>query len=123
MNITTTAQGIELTPEIKAYIDKRASSFTKLVQGHEDETLVHFIVERTTNHHRSGEIFRTDITLSVSGNDLFASATNEDIMASIDEAKNNMLRELRKSKGKKEALWKRGAVKIKRALKGLRLSR
>ena len=117
MNINISADGIELTPQIREYIAKKVESISKFI-GNADEALMQVVLERTTNHHQNGDIFRTAFNLT-SGRTFHAEATNQDIFASIDAAQDDLERELSSHKDKRQTMWKRGSLQIKNALKGL----
>ncbi len=117
MNINISGDNIELTPEIQDYATKKMEALSKFM-GNPDNVLVHVIIGRTTYHHQTGDIFQTSITLN-SGKQFHAQSTNQDVFASIDVAQEEMTRELTSYKDKRQVLWKRGALSVKNALKGL----
>ncbi|OGG41947.1 ribosomal subunit interface protein [Candidatus Kaiserbacteria bacterium RIFCSPHIGHO2_01_FULL_46_22] len=69
--------------------------------------------ERITNHHQQGNIFRVEINLEVSGKLFRAEATSETFERAIDEVKSDIEHRLESERGKREALWKRGARRVK----------
>lgn len=118
MRINITGKNMELTEAIKGYVQEKVGALTKLAKDAGSEPLAEVEVGKTSQHHSKGEVFRTEINLSVGGMFLRAEATKDDLYASIDEAQSGMMRELRARKTKGESLFRRGAARIKRLLRG-----
>jgi len=64
INIKTT--NISLTPAISEYIEKRIGSLDKFYKKEED-IVINVEVGKTTEHHKSGDIFRAEINLTRAG--------------------------------------------------------
>ena len=110
---------MELTPAIREYVEKRIESLKKFMGSIPDTTHVQVEVGKTTNHHHKGDIFRAEMNVTLSGNSyqFRAEAETEDLYAAIDLAKDELERELQTFKGKKVALYKRGAKTLKNLVK------
>ena len=118
--INLRASGIELTPQIEEYIQKKAESFDKYLEG-DSVARLDCEVNRTTEHHKQGtDIFRAEFNLVMSGAQLRSEASAGDLYAAIDEAKDDLITELRNHKDKRLTLLKKGHQKIKEFLKRLR---
>jgi len=112
---------MSVTEAVHDYVIKRITNLGKLLSSIEDkngEVAVYFDVAKTTNHHKSGEIFRADCSVMIDGKKFYADSEKDDLYEAIDEVKENLFREIRHSKNKKEALFLRGANKVKNILKG-----
>jgi ribosomal subunit interface protein len=107
-----------MTPDISAYLEKRLSALDKFLLGKE-EAIVDVEIGRTSKHHQSGDIFRAEINVHVGTKGFRAVSETSDLLASIDEAKDEMLGELRSDKGKSMHLIRRGGQKVKALIKGL----
>jgi putative sigma-54 modulation protein len=118
MKINIKATGIELNPAISEYVEKKVSSLEKYFADSPD-ALAQVEVGRTTQHHRSGEIFKAEVHITGSGFDLYAVSESTDLYAAIDEVKDELGRELTHVKGKRFARTRRGARYVKNMLKGL----
>lgn len=117
MNISIKASNIELTPALKDYTEKRLSALEKYGG---DMTIVAEI-GKTTDHHKNGDIFRAEVTVSTAlGKQHYAASEKPDLYEAIDDVRDEITRTLTSAKGKQEALWRRGAQKIKNILKGFR---
>ena len=122
MKINLQGKNMELTPAMYDYVFKRVTNLEKLLKNIEEkggEAVVHFDVAKTTNHHRGGEIFNANCSITIKGENFYSSADREDLYQAIDEVKENLFSEIQKYKDKKQTLFKRGAMSVKKMLKGL----
>jgi len=113
---------MELTEAIKDYVSKRVTNLEKLltrIEGMQGKVMVNFEVSKSTNHHKSGNIFHADCLINIDGKEFYGSADKEDLYQAIDAVKDSLYNEINKNKGRKIALMKRGAASIKRMMKGL----
>jgi ribosomal subunit interface protein len=119
MRINIKATNMELTPEISAYLNNKLESLEKLVRQKDESAMADVEVGRTTKHHHSGDIFRAEINLHIGQKSFRAVREASNLFGAIDEAKDQMMDELRTNKGKTIRLIRRGGQKIKAAVKGL----
>ena len=113
---------MELTEAIKDYVSKRVTNLEKLLANLEKEkgeARVNFEVVKTTNHHKTGEIFQADCMISIDGKKFYGKSDHEDLYSAIDEVKEKLFNEIQKNKDRRQTLFKRGAMSIKKMLKGL----
>lgn len=118
MKTTIKATNINLTDNINDYVDKRVSAIEKLIPDNDTSALCAVEVEKTTTHHKSGLIFRAELTLHISGENFRAEASKETLFDAIDHAKDEMVRELRRHKNKKIEKVRRGGAKLKGRIHG-----
>ena len=117
-NIKTT--DFSLTPAIKDYLEKRVEHLDKFVSSeNKDVAMCYVEIGKTTNHHKSGELFRTELTIHIGSKSLRAESTQEDLYAAIDVATEGMTEELKSFKDKKGSMIKKGGAEIKKMIKGL----
>ena len=116
MKINTKTTNISLTPAISEYIEKRIGSLDKFYKEEED-IVVNVEVGKTTEHHKSGDIFRAEIHLRSRGNEYYASAETEDLYAAIDQVKDKIVYELTSRRKRTIRLFRKGGAKIKNLLK------
>ena len=119
MNIQTTANNLDMTPEIQSYLEKRLSVLDKFL-SEDKETNAHVILAKESNHHRHGDIFSAEITMHVKGQHMFAKSEQESLYAAIDIMKDEIARSLKQNKNKKDTMLKRGGRTVKAMLKGLK---
>lgn len=113
MEIHIKATNIHLNDEIHEYLNKRLKALDKLIDSNDTSILCKVEVEQTTNHHKSGDIYRAEIRIHIAGHDFGAEATADRLFDAIDEAKTQMAKELRRSKNKNRQNMRRGGAKIK----------
>ncbi len=112
--------GLDLTPAIEAYTRTKIDMLQKFF-GHygndSGELIFEIELEKTTGHHRKGDIFRAEINFNADGASLRSESTKDDLYAAIDEAKDEMSRELRRHKRKTTYLFKRTGAVLKKFLR------
>lgn len=113
MNINIKATNITLTPDIRAYLDKRMSSVTDFVDKHAPAAVCDIEIGKTTTGQRHGDIFRAEINIEMDGQFFRATTEEESVNAAIDKVKKEILRELRRNKRKEIHLLRRGGAKLK----------
>jgi putative sigma-54 modulation protein len=118
MKINIKATGIELTPAISDYVHKKVSSLEKYLEKGSD-VVAQVEVGKSTQHHKSGEVFRAEVHLIGAGFDLYAASEQTDLYAAIDVVKDEISRNLTHQKGKRFALARRGGRMVKDMMRGL----
>ena len=122
MQINLQSKNIELTDAIHNYVHKRVTNLEKLLTGIEErdgKVLVNFEVGKSTNHHKSGDIFHTDCLIKIDGKEFYSSADKNDLYEAIDAVKDSLYNEINKDKNRSKTLLYRGARSVKKMLKGL----
>ena len=122
MKINLQGKNMELTEAIKDYVLKRVTNLEKLLSTIETrggEIMVNFEVGKSTKHHKSGIVFHSDCLININGKKFYSSSDKEDLYQTIDEIKENLFNEIKKSKDRRQTLFKRGAASIKKMMKGL----
>jgi len=116
MNIQIKCAGIELTPAIGNYVEKRLGSIKKYF---EEAKMPNMFVElgKESNHHKQGEVFRAEVRIGGAGQDFYAVSLAEDLYAAIDKVKDEVVREITKTKGKRETMMRKGGKMIKDAMR------
>jgi putative sigma-54 modulation protein len=108
-----------MTPAIKDYVEKRIEHLDKFINPDKKELPMCYVeIGKTTNHHKSGDLFRAEVTISIGNKSLRAEATEEDLYAALDKVSEEMTEELKSFKDKRLSLIKRGGAKIKSIIKG-----
>ncbi|MDP2593475.1 MAG: ribosome-associated translation inhibitor RaiA [bacterium] len=110
------ATNVKLTSEIREYLDKKLQSFSKLISPDDPTVILDIELGRTTSRHQSGNIFRAEINLNMKGANLRAESEKANLFLAIDEVRDEVLKELRRNKGRKIARFKRGARTIKKVI-------
>lgn len=102
MKSTLKATNLELTPAIKAYTEKKLDMVEKYL-GKQDVISCHCELELVTRHHQKGDIFRTEINLTLPHSLLRVERTAEDLYKAIDNAKEHLVELIKRTKEKRLA--------------------
>ncbi|HVT74974.1 MAG TPA: HPF/RaiA family ribosome-associated protein [Candidatus Paceibacterota bacterium] len=111
--------GIGLTPAIDAAVDKVVRSLDTYVEADDTSAIADIEVGKTTNHHRSGDIFRAEINFHSRHGDLRAEAEKEDLYVALAAAKDELIQSLRSRKSKRADFVRRSGIIVKNMLRGL----
>ncbi len=128
MEIIVRAKDIELTPHLENYTRKKFSSIKrfipKLIEKEEEDkeklgkdvsrVLMEIEIERLTSGQRKGDIYRTEVHLTFPGKKIRAEETAELVKEAVDRTKDDLERQVKKFKEKKDDLQKKGGMEAKR---------
>ena len=117
MNYNVKGTGVEITPEIRAYLEKQLSHVEKFLAS-DPTAIVAVELEHTPMRH--GERNRAEFTVSAAGEVYRVEAWGETLHAAIDLAEPLLARELRRSKNKRLHVLRRSAARVKEYLRGWR---
>lgn len=115
VNIKTT--NMEITDAIRDYVDKRIGAIDKFVEPGQEYS-IYIEIGKTTNHHKRGDHYKAEFDVSINGEKFFTDSEKNDLYKAIDDAKNEVVKKIKNSKKRKETLFKRGSVLIKKMIKG-----
>ncbi len=99
----------ELTPSLRSYVTDRIDSLAKFIDKSDGSVLFDVEIGKETRHHRHGEFYRAEINLRLAGKELRAEAQSEDLYASIDKARDEIIAVINSHRGRKVSLLRRGA--------------
>lgn len=114
-NIKTT--DFDMTPEVSKYLDDKLATLEKYVNRDDESIKCEVEIGKTTEHHQSGKIFRAEINISIGKKMFRAESEEETIFAAIDEVKDDMTKRLKRYKGRRTTLFRRGGERIKDILR------
>jgi len=117
MTIKIKATNMELTSAISSYVNKKAEAIERFVPEGE-EVIISVEVGKTTKHHKQGDYFKAEFDVSLNGENFFTDSEKSDLYKAIDDAKDELIKRIKNNKKRKNTLFKRGAVSIKKMLKG-----
>lgn len=119
MKINIKSTNIHLNSETSDYLQKKLDMLDRLIDPNDTSVFCEVEVGKSTNHHKNGDIFRTEINLTKDGKFFRAVAEDTTLNASIDEAKDQILGELKNYKSKRTTLLRRGGATVKNLIKGV----
>lgn len=109
----------DLTPAMTELVHEKLGVIEKYVDTSGDhEVLAEVELGRRSNHHNKGDVYRAEVNLSYRGNVYRAVAKRSDAAEALDVLKDEITKQLRRNKGRRENLFVRGARQIKRMLRG-----
>jgi putative sigma-54 modulation protein len=119
MRINEKGTNMEITARIRDYLLKKLEHIEKFIDATDESAMCDVELGKTTNHHKNGDVFRTELNLHIKGKNFRAVSEMDDLFASIDIAKDEMVRELQSNKDKKVSSIRRGGARMKSFVKGL----
>lgn len=109
------AHHMDLTDPIREYAWNKITELSKfLPEG--THAGVDILLERTTNHHQKGDVFKAEANISLPGQLVNAEAVHADLYAAIDQLKDEVQRELKQYKEKLTDKQMKGARQAKELL-------
>jgi len=107
MNIQIKATKIELTPEIKAYVEEKMNMLEKYL-GDVPALNCHVEVGLAIGGQQKGDIYKAEANLDLPGELLRVEKTEKELFKAIDKVKDHMARSISKYKEKKMDAKKKG---------------
>ena len=99
MQLNLRANQFDLTDAIRDYAEKKIGELDRFVPEGTHVT-ADMILQRTTGHHKKGDVYQAETNISVPGQLLTATAEHEDLYAAIDKVRDDAMRELKRYKEK-----------------------
>ncbi|OIP77815.1 MAG: ribosomal subunit interface protein [Parcubacteria group bacterium CG2_30_44_18] len=117
MRIIIKTNNFALTNAVRDYCEKKIQNLEKFLAGfNPDSILAEAELSRTTRHHKSGDIFRFEVNLTVNGKLLRSESERENIYTAIDDVHEELAREIRGDKTKQDTIFRRIARSVKKKL-------
>ncbi|HIP21947.1 MAG TPA: HPF/RaiA family ribosome-associated protein [Candidatus Pacebacteria bacterium] len=117
MKIEIYAKDVEMTSKLEEYVEKKISSFDKILGGGDDERKCVFRIGKNTNAHTHGRIFFADVRVETPNKAYGAKIKGDTEYEVVDKVKDEILKKIRRHKNKENSLLKRGGRKIKELLR------
>lgn len=117
---TLKATGFEFTTAITDYLEKIIVSVDKLVPPSDESALVDIEVGKSSNHHKSGDIFRAEVNFHSALGHFRAEAESGDVYSAIDMVRDEIVEVVRSKKDRRMSLVRKGGALVKNILKGFR---
>ena len=107
MQVNIKATKIELTPEIRNYVEEKMDMLQKYLG---DVAVINCDVEvgMSVGGQHSGKIYRAEVNLSVPGQLLRVEKTEKELYKAIDKVKDHLTRSIRRYKQKRLNRERRG---------------
>ena len=107
----------EITPDVSNYLDERLKAIEKILQA-DDGARVEVELGKSAGHsrHGAGQWF-IELNVITKGDRFRTKVHAETLNESIDEAKDEMVRILRRERQLHRRMWKKGASSVKKFLR------
>ncbi|MEK7607873.1 MAG: HPF/RaiA family ribosome-associated protein [Patescibacteria group bacterium] len=116
---TVKGTSLSLTPAIEQAIDRLISSLESYVDPNDTSAIAEIEVSRTTQHHKSGEIFRAEINFHSRHGSLRVESEKEDLYMALGAVKDELIEVLRSHKSKRVRFMRKSGLILKNMLRGL----
>ena len=113
MDLRIKTSNFEMTPDVSDYLASKLEAIRKLV-GDDQTARCEVEVGRAAGHPQQGNIWKAEIMMMLGGERLRALAQEESVNAAIDIAKDEILQQLRKNRGRHTTLARRLGSRLKR---------
>lgn len=118
INFHIKTDGFDLTPDVTSYIHEKLGVIEKYLGNVENkEVLAEVEVGRRLKGQNKGDVFRAEINLTHEGKMYRAVTKAGDIFSALDELKDEIGKEVKRSLNKKEDIFRRSARKLKEMLR------
>lgn len=103
MRIQLESVNFDLTPSIRAYVEEKIGSLSRMMERFEKngDVLVAVEVSRPSRHHKQGDVFYASATFSLAGKTFRMEHYDADLHAAIDCIKDRIKDDVRDFKEKK----------------------
>lgn len=120
MALVITHGTIRLTPALWALAEQKAKKLMRFTKVLGNGAIIRMEFGRTSAHHRKGKIFRAEINCDIPGirvGALRAEAEHWDLRTAMEQATDELARQLGKFRGRLSAKYKKGARELKRRIR------
>ncbi len=116
MRITIKGVRVDLSPALKEFVRKKVSALGRFLKRFDrnDSVTAEVEIERTTEHHRHGEIYHASVDIDLPGKKIRAEEESSDLLAAIEIAKDKAKKDIQKHKEKVVEKNKRNSKRAKR---------
>lgn len=97
MRIQLESVNFDLTPSIRAYVEEKVGSLSRMMERFEKNgnILVMVEVSKPSRHHKQGDIFYASATFSIAGKTFRMEQYDADLHAAIDRIKDRIKDDIR----------------------------
>ena len=120
MNLNYKIKNEEVDEEIKKYVQEKIGGLVDQYLEKLDEKInipIEVEIKKET-HHRKGNVIYTEVNIKVPGKILRASTYALTVQAGIDEIEDDLKRQIKKYKEKRESKLRKDWLKLKSFLRG-----
>jgi ribosomal subunit interface protein len=112
MKIEILTKEMELERKVEEYINKKISSLESML-GSDGDNYCDFRIGKNSSSHRHGKIYFAEASIKTNTKNYGARTEAENLTEAIDELKDELSKKIRRYKGKKMSMMKRGGRLVK----------
>lgn len=116
METRTKLTDYQITPEVQSYLDERLAVIEKLADERDAAARADVELGRDTGH-KSGDVYFAEINIHAGGDIVRSSARGESVNAAIDEAKDEILKQIRTRKQLHRRFLRKSGDALKRFMR------
>lgn len=119
MDIRIKTTDYQITPEVTTYLDEKIASIEKMLGAEASTARLEVEIARAAGNQRHGEhVWKAELNLSSPGGpNVRATNHAENVNTAIEDAKEELLRQLRTEKQTHRRILRRGGAAIKRLMR------
>ncbi|MDQ5957324.1 MAG: putative sigma-54 modulation protein [Patescibacteria group bacterium] len=115
MKINITHRDFDLTEAISGYAEEKFQSLQKYLN--DSQAFINVEIRKTSLHHKQGNMYEVKADLNYGSRALHITNVNEDVYASIDEAKDKLADEMAHNGDRERSLVRSFARRFKKLIK------
>ena len=120
MDIQFKGTNYEPTAELLERMTKKLGSVERYLGSEADAAQMFVELAKDTNHHQTGDIWRAEMNITVTGTFYRATAVRDTMENAIDSAIAEVKKEIERGRKKGHSLTKRGGNMLKSLMRGFR---
>jgi ribosomal subunit interface protein len=117
ININIKSTDFNMTPDINDLIRDKINLVERFLDLKGDEVALAEVEVQRSTHHKKGEVFRCEVNLSFKGNVIRVEDKNFDIRNAIESVRKQLEKRIRRGKGKRFDVFKKGARQLKKIIR------
>lgn len=114
-NIQFKATNTEVDETLQVLLEQKLASLEKYLNTETD--LVCEVEFEKVSHHQSGNVHRVEVNFFKNGELFRAEAVEDSYEKAIDEVRDELDKELRRNRNKKETMFRKGARRLKEMMR------
>ena len=114
---TITDHAVPMSDAVREYVEKRFKGFERFMDDKTDHEIT-VTISKLTAHQREDSV-QVEVSLKIHTKDFLVRGVGSEVLAAIDMAKEELMREVTHSKAKRITLFHHGARKVKNMIKNM----
>ena len=117
-SLQVTGVHMDITDALRTYVEQRMTALEKFISPEDDRVRISVELSKTTEHHKHApDGYRTEIQVVCAEESYFAGVSTDDLYGAIDEAVDDLIRQVRDTRGRVRHLLRSGGMRLKKLLR------